>query len=123
MTDTLADPLIEPFVERRRVPRLRSLLTGTIVFDDNKATFDCTVRSISAYGARVELPDAFRLPEEFNLVIPHHNQVHHANVVWRRGERAGLALSDAEDGALDRNRPTAREQRRIRKRAMAAANY
>ena len=119
----MTDTLIEPFIERRREPRLRSLLTGTIVFDGNKATLDCVVRSISAYGARVELPDAFRVPEAFNLVVPHHDQVHHARVVWRRGERAGLALSDVDDGAIDRRKMTPREQRRAKRAAVASANY
>jgi hypothetical protein len=92
----MTDTLIEPFVERRREPRLRSLLTGTIAYETNKSTFDCLVRSISAHGARVEMAEAFRIPEEFNLNIPHHASVHHAVVIWRRGERAGLALSDVQ---------------------------
>ena len=46
---TLAAPAWAPgsVPDRRREPRLRSLLTGTIVFD-NKCTMDCTVRNISA---------------------------------------------------------------------------
>lgn len=115
----MTDTLIEPFVERRREARLRCLLTGTIVFDDNKATFDCVLRSISAHGARVELPDAFRVPEVFNLVVPHHDQVHHAEVIWRRGERAGLALSDVADHAFDRKRMDLRAQRRVRLKELA----
>jgi hypothetical protein len=87
-----------PVVERRRVPRLRSLLTGTILFDD-KTTMDCQVRNISAYGAKVVLADAFRLPDEFELRIPHHDQTHHANIIWRRGDAAGLELSDVHENA------------------------
>lgn len=86
----------ESVPDRRREPRLRSLLTGTIVFDD-KCTMDCTVRNISAYGAKVVLADAFRLPQEFNLRIPHHDQTHRAKVVWRKGDAAGFVLSDVHD--------------------------
>ena len=59
--------------DHRREPRLRSLLPGKIVLDD-KCTMDCTVRNISACGAKVVVADAYRLPEEFSLRIPHHKQ-------------------------------------------------
>ena len=117
----MTDTLIEPFVERRREPRLRSLLTGTIVFDNNKSTLDCTVRSISAHGARVELAEAFRMPDAFNLSVPHHDQVHHAEVIWRKGERAGLALSDVKENTRQHRRLTPREMRRATQKAMDAA--
>src|SRR5882757_7546692 len=94
-TASVSDPLA-PAMDRRREPRLRSLLTGTIVFD-NKCTMDCTVRNISAYGAKVVLADAYRLPEEFNLRIPHHDQTHCAKVIWRSGDSAGFSLSDVEE--------------------------
>jgi hypothetical protein len=93
----MTETLIEPFVERRREPRLRSLLAGMIAYEDDKSTFDCVIRSISAHGARVEMAEVFRLPEEFNLNVPHHAAVHHAVLIWRQGERAGLALSDITD--------------------------
>ena len=51
-----------PIADRRRAPRLKSLLSGTIVFDDHNSTMDCTVRNISAWGAKVMLPEAFRIP-------------------------------------------------------------
>jgi hypothetical protein len=115
----MTETLIEPRIERRREARLRCLLTGTIVFDDNKATFDCVVRSISAHGARVELAEAFRVPETFDLVVPHHEQMHHAEVIWRKGERAGVALSDIAGRAFDRKRMALREQRRTRMKELA----
>jgi hypothetical protein len=86
----------EGFVERRRGPRLRSLLIGAVVFDDRRM-MDCQVRNISAYGARIMMPDAFRLPDEFELRVPHHDQTHHAQVVWRKGDTAGVALSDVKE--------------------------
>jgi PilZ domain len=111
-----------PIADRRRAPRLKSLLTGTIVFDDRNSTMDCTVRNISAWGAKVALPDAFRVPEEFNLVIPHHDQTHRAKVIWRKGESAGLALSDVEEHESQR-RLTPREAALERRKSMLAALY
>ena len=106
--------------DRRRAPRLRCLLSGTIVFD-NLCTMDCTVRNISAWGAKVVIADAFRLPEEFNLRIPHHDQTHRARVIWRKGDAAGFALSDVEDIAHPpRHRLTRRESERLHRKELDA---
>ena len=111
-----------PIADRRKAPRLRSLLTGTIRFDDHNSTMDCTVRNISAWGAKVVLPEAYRVPEEFNLVVPHHDQTHRAKVIWRQGEAAGLALSDIEEHEAA-NRLTPREAARERRKSMLDALY
>jgi hypothetical protein len=86
-----------PVIEQRRVPRLKTLLGGIIQFDDHTSSMDCTVRSLSAYGAKIVLSEAFRVPDAFNLSIPHHDQVHRAQVIWRSGDCAGLALSNVEE--------------------------
>ncbi len=126
MSEQLTESMTEtpvPHPERRRKPRLRSLLTGAIVFDD-KCTMDCTVRNISAYGAKVVLADAFRLPQAFTLRIPHHDQAHRATVVWRKGDAAGLALSDVQDTAHpERHRTTQRELMRAHQKEMDASQF
>ncbi len=110
--------------EQRRVPRLRTLLGGIVQFDDHTSTMDCTIRSLSAYGARVELAEAFRLPDAFDLAIPHHDQVHRAEVMWRRGERAGLALTDLKPReAPVRRHMTPRQLRRAHQKEMDNALY
>ncbi len=111
-----------PIADRRKAPRLRSLLSGTIVFDDHNSTMDCTVRNVSAWGAKIMLPDAFRVPDEFNLVIPHHDQTHRAKVIWRKGESAGLALSDVEEHE-ERHKLTPREAALERRKAILSALY
>lgn len=110
--------------ERRVAPRLKTLLTGILIFDDTGATMDCVVRNISAYGARIVLADAFRLSDEFNLRVPHHDQTHRARIVWRRGDVAGLALSDVEQQAhRGRHRMTRREMQRAHQKEMDAAQF
>jgi hypothetical protein len=110
-----------PQPDRRREPRLRSLLSGTIIFD-NKVTMDCTVRNISAYGAKAVMADAFRLPDEFSLRIPHHAQTHRAKVIWRKGDAAGFALSDVEEVKHpQRRRLTPREAERLHRKQLDAA--
>jgi PilZ domain len=86
-----------PIADRRKAPRLRSLLSGSIIFDDRNSTLDCVVRNISAWGAKIVLPDAHHVPEAFDLLIPHHAETHRAKVIWRKGENIGLALSDVEE--------------------------
>jgi hypothetical protein len=109
--------------DRRREPRLRSLLTGIIIFD-NKCTMDCTVRNISAYGAKVILSDAFRLPEKCNLRIPHHDTTHRAVIVWRKGDAAGFALSDVLPAVHPpRHRQSRREAERAHQREQDAAQF
>ena len=110
--------------ERRLAPRLKTLLTGILVFADTGATMDCLVRNISAYGARVVLADAFRLPEEFHLRVPHHDQTHRAKVVWRKGDAAGVALSDVENtGHREHQRMTPRAMKRAHQKDMDAAQF
>jgi hypothetical protein len=102
---------------------LRSLLTGKIVFDD-KTTMDCTVRNISAYGAKVVFGDAFRGPSAFNLKIPHHDQVHRARVIWRDRDAIGLVLSDVEAiEHREHRRTTPDEVRRAHQKEMDAAQF
>ena len=114
---------LEPVPDRRSERRLRSLLTGTIVFDD-KCTMDCTVRNISAFGARVVLADAFRLPDTFNLRIPHHDQTHRARTVWRKGDAAGLELADVEEmPRAPRHRLTRRDSTRLHRKELDAPMF
>ncbi len=108
-----------PVLEQRRVPRLKTLLSGIIQFDDGTSTMDCTVRSLSAYGGRIVLSEAFRVPEEFNLMVPHHDQLHRAKVVWRRGDCAGLVLSDVVEKERTERSMTPRQMRREQQRVAA----
>jgi hypothetical protein len=113
-----------PEVDRRREPRLKTLLGGIIKFDDHVSTMDCTIRSLSAYGARVVLSEAFRIPDAFDLAVPHHDQVHRAEVAWRRGECAGLVLSDAKPHEKRAPRHmTPRELRREHQKELNGALY
>ena len=127
MTELLSEAAANPsavIAERRLAPRLKTLLTGVLVFDENSTTMDCLVRNLSAYGAKVMLADAFRLPDSFNLRVPHHDQTHRAKVIWRKGDAAGLALSDVEESQhREHKRLTAREAKRLHQKEMDAAQF
>ena len=105
--------------ERRREARQRSLLGGRVVFDDRRCTLDCTVRNVSPHGAMVVASESFRIPENFDLVIPHRDSAQEAKVVWRRGQSAGLALSPADDPRERKLRIRPQGSRRPDKRGTA----
>lgn len=50
--------------ERRRV-----LKAGTIIFNDRRSTFDCTIRSLGADGANITVSNASGIPPHFVLAI------------------------------------------------------
>jgi diguanylate cyclase (GGDEF)-like protein len=50
--------------ERRRV-----LKAGTIIFNDRRSTFDCTIRSLGADGANITVSNTSGIPPQFVLAI------------------------------------------------------
>ena len=127
MTELLSEAAANPsavIAERRLAPRLKTLLSGILVFDENGTTMDCLLRNLSAYGAKVIIADAFRLPDSFNLRVPHHDQTHRAKVIWRKGDAVGLRLSDVEEvERREAKRLTAREAKRLHQKEMDAAQF
>lgn len=85
--------------DRRREPRLRSLLGGRMNFNDRSSAMSCMVRNVSPGGALIVCSDMFRMPEEFDLNIPLHDETRHARIVWRRSDAAGVALLPLEEVA------------------------
>lgn len=97
--------------ERRREPRLRSLLGARISFRRLQSSMDCIVRNIAPHGALVVFPRAAVTPQEFSLEIPQRGERRTAKVIWRRHDRAGVALSDMETFEVPTD--TARRIRRL----------
>jgi hypothetical protein len=55
-------------------------------------TVDCTVRNISASGARVDIAGSIGLPYTFTLVIESDNLVRRCHAVWSREQQIGVAF-------------------------------
>lgn len=107
--------------ERRKEQRLRSLLGGRVSFGRRQSTMDCIVRNVAPHGALVVFPYTSLTPSEFTLHIPSRGEAHSAKVIWRRHDRAGIALSDMEraEAPIDtarRIRQLEAENRRLRNR-------
>lgn len=79
--------------DKRIVPRNRVLKSAKIVSKDNKTIIDCAIRNQSDTGAQVVVEQVISVPEEFQLYLASDNTVRDAVVVWRRGDRVGVAFT------------------------------
>jgi hypothetical protein len=68
-----------------RVPTL-----GSISFGRSKR--DCTIRSISAFGAALDVAADEKLPDEFALTVVPDGHQRRCAVVWRKDKRVAVAF-------------------------------
>src|SRR5690242_3061254 len=80
-------------VERRRAPRQKSFLRGSIHFNNRRSVVDCLIRDISPYGARLIFSDAVTVPDVLELYIPQKEQTLRVHVIWRHGQEVGTAFA------------------------------
>ncbi|SDQ94689.1 PilZ domain-containing protein [Pseudovibrio sp. Tun.PSC04-5.I4] len=76
--------------DRRRIHRRRTLKEGRIVFASQSMIFDCIIRDLSDYGARVKLETTIDIPDEFMLYLVHLRQRVKAEVRWRTADTLGV---------------------------------
>jgi hypothetical protein len=100
-----ADEPVEPQVSapaddrgehHRSAHRKRTLKAAKVVLTD-WTTIDCTIRDISATGARLVFGDAFALPEEFRVIIVMTNTIVPVRLLWQRGLTAGVSFAGPEE--------------------------
>lgn len=87
-------------VERRKKPRLRSLLGGRVSFNQKSSTLDCVVRNVSEDGALLLISDSIALPNAFDLDIARHQRSYVARIRWRDGEKVGVAFDAPSAGEI-----------------------
>lgn len=78
----------------RGAERIRSLLGGQIIFNNQSSTVECQIRNISALGAKLNISSMVSLPEEFELSIPQKGRTFKARLRWRVDESAGVEFLD-----------------------------
>ncbi|GHB17948.1 hypothetical protein GCM10007094_02050 [Pseudovibrio japonicus] len=76
--------------ERRRAYRRRTLKEGRIVFANHTMVFDCTIRDLSDYGARLKMETTIDVPDEFYLYLVHLRQRVQVEVRWRTPDSLGV---------------------------------
>jgi hypothetical protein len=93
-------------VERRRVPRHRTLKSGLIAFN-RAGTIECRVRNLSPIGACLEVAGPAGIPDEFVLMIRHDQLRQTCRVIWRKPTQVGVEFVPAQAG---NDTPGLREQ-------------
>lgn len=75
--------------DNRDAQRQRILKGGKIVFNDGRSTIDCTVRNLSAGGARLRVPSVIGIPDAFELRISE-TTTHQCTIAWRKPDELGV---------------------------------
>ena len=76
-------------VERRKIPRHRTLKAGSIVFN-RAAGIDCRVRNLSPVGACLEVASQVGIPDDFVLLVENDHLKTSCHVIWRSPTRLGV---------------------------------
>jgi len=74
--------------DRRAARRRRILKSGAIEFGSE--AIPCTVRSLSAEGAGIEVNSPLWFPDRFVLAVE--GERRSSRIVWKKGKRLGLAF-------------------------------
>ena len=103
MADEIAKPP-ETREDSRAASRQRVLLGGKIVYGDGTYSLDCSIRDVSALGARLGIRGATVLPKNFHLLDLRKGVAYDCEVVWRNASLTGVKfhdtfmLAEAKDG-------------------------
>jgi hypothetical protein len=79
-------------MSQRASPRSRTLLSGRIILSEGKSVIDCTVRDLSAEGARIRVDEVAIVPAQFYIEIGEDRRRELCRVVWRRPTEVGVAF-------------------------------
>jgi hypothetical protein len=77
-------------MEKRAAPRKPVLMSGAIEFADT--VISCLISNISVSGAAIEVTSPHDIPERFNLAFKADGTHIPCHVIWRQGERIGVAF-------------------------------
>ena len=93
---TVGNTALAPKSDDARIaPRRRMLKSGKIAYSDRHVTIGCTVRDISATGARLRVEGSVAAPDTFELLIALDGLEANCEVVWRREAELGVRFLGA----------------------------
>jgi hypothetical protein len=81
--------------ERRKSPRKKTFLKGTVYFNHRRSSIECTIRDFSDYGARLQFAAPVTLPDTVELEVPSREQILKVHVRWRKDDEVGVSMEDA----------------------------
>jgi hypothetical protein len=80
----------ETGIEKRVARRQKVLKHGKILLPNGLTVLDCTLRDMSATGAKLIVGDPGAIPNTFRLVLTAERTMREVKVVWRRPEMVGV---------------------------------
>jgi hypothetical protein len=87
----------------RNAPRIFQKRRGTAVLGGGRPQLDCTIRDLSATGARLNFGHPTFLPKTFNLRFDSEDQ--RVTVMWQRGQYAGVRFQEPIKSLLPKRKP------------------
>lgn len=81
--------------DARGAPRRKVLKAGIAASNNRHLTVSCTVRDISATGARLRVDNLVAIPDTFELIIPIDGLEANCAVVWRKTNEVGVKFLGA----------------------------
>jgi diguanylate cyclase (GGDEF)-like protein/PAS domain S-box-containing protein len=98
--------------DRRHSPRMRTLRSGKILFNNKRSVVNCTVRNLSAEGACLQVESPVGIPSRFDLSIEGEQTSRPALMVWQSDHRVGVVFAsqrseERRDGYADEDRNSA----------------
>jgi hypothetical protein len=79
--------------EKRKVSRRRTLLSGTVVFNQHGSVITCVIKNLSDIGACIEVPSPTGIPDTFELSIEPGGRKEACQVAWRSEKRVGVRFA------------------------------
>jgi PilZ domain len=83
----------ETISNNRIAPRARVLKSAKLISMNQVSVFDCTIRDMSATGARLLCAEPLSVPNIFQFMVPSENSIRDARVVWRREGMVGIEFT------------------------------
>jgi hypothetical protein len=76
--------------QRKDSERRRAFVPAKVVVEHPPFTSYCTVRDLSAGGAKLAFGSIPKLPDVFELQIPSQGKAHEVELRWQRGLQIGV---------------------------------
>lgn len=77
----------------RKIRRQKVLKQGKILLLNGLSSFDCTVRDLSATGAKLLCSDTTAIPDAFRLANPADRTMRDVKVMWRKAGQLGVQFT------------------------------
>jgi hypothetical protein len=81
--------------DARVAPRRKVLKAGIAASNNRHLTVSCTVRDLSATGARLRVDNMASIPDTFELIIATDGLEANCQVVWRKTNEVGVKFLGA----------------------------